>query len=132
MHVTIDHSYSRIIGPKGEFARIRVGFAPTANGDRVDFLDQSSAEELPREYTSGIEAAVREQLSRAAFASCPLVGVIVTLEGGAYHDIDSSHSAFEAAARGAVDKLALSDAVLWPPHGPDSPSAAGAYAYPNA
>ncbi|MDP3802402.1 hypothetical protein [Brevundimonas sp.] len=121
--VSIDHTLSRIIGPKGEFARIRIAFAPRAHGDHIDFVDQSSSDTIPDEYRSGIEGAVRERLSAAAFASCPLVGAVVTLEGGAYHDVDSSHSAFVAAARGAVDKLALSDAIAWPPD--DEPPASG-------
>ncbi len=125
--VTIDHTYSRIIGPKGEFARIRIAFEPTVGDDNIDFADRSAVE-LPGEYTSGIEDAVRVALSEGAFKGCPLVGVTATLEGGAYHDVDSGRAEFDAAARGAVEKLALSAAIIWPPNDPRFPQAAAARA----
>ncbi len=61
---------------------------------------------VPREYSSAVEAGVREALEGGVVANYPMVDVKVSAVDGSYHEVDSNEMAFKIAASQTV-KVAL-------------------------
>src|SRR4030095_15710161 len=52
---------------------------------------------IPREYIPSVDAGCQEAMEFGVLAGYPMVDVKVTLQDGAYHDVDSSELAFQIA-----------------------------------
>ena len=68
------------------------------------FENKIATGSLPNEYISGVEAGVKSVLRSGVLAGFPIVDLKVTLIDGAYHEADSSASAFGVASRAALLK----------------------------
>ena len=62
---------------------------------------------MPKEYIPGVDKGVQSVIDAGVLAGFPMVDVKVTLNDGAYHDVDSSVLAFEIAARAAFREGAM-------------------------
>lgn len=102
--VRIDHVHQRIIGPKGEFAKVVIDFAPVKAGTGFSF-ENKAGPAVPSEFVPGVEKGLEFARQNGVRAGFPLIDFTATLVGGAYHDIDSSPRAFQIAAQGAVREL---------------------------
>lgn len=102
--VRIDYVYKRIIGPKGEFAKVVIDFAPAKEGTGFTFENKSGSA-VPSEFVPGVEKGLELARANGVRAGFPLIDFTANLVGGAYHDIDSSPRAFQIAAQGAVREL---------------------------
>ena len=102
--VRVDYAHKRIIGPKGEFARVIIDFAPTEAGVGFKFENMASAS-VPSEYVPSVENGLQIARQNGVLAGFPLIDFTATLIDGAYHDVDSSPRAFQIAAQGAVREL---------------------------
>ena len=116
----VEHSYTykRQTGRGGrgsQFAAVTIIVEPNEPGRGYAFesvLDDT----LPRQYISGVEKGLESVLSSGVVAGFPVVDVKVRLVDGKYHDVDSSASAFEIAARAAFrEALVKGKSVLLEP-----------------
>jgi elongation factor G len=101
-----DYTHKRIFAGQGQFARVKIAFEP--NGQNVDFVFMSKAAggAVPAEYAARVETGLRTMLRAGPFAGFPMIGIRATLMDGAYHDTDSSASAFEIAGRACFKEAA--------------------------
>jgi elongation factor G len=102
--VRIDYVHKRIIGPKGEFAKVVIDFAPVKAGAGFSFENMAGVA-VPSEFLPGVEKGLELARQNGVRAGFPLIDFNATLVNGAYHDIDSSPRAFQSAAQGAVREL---------------------------
>lgn len=102
--VRIDYVHKRIIGPKGEFAKVVIDFAPGKAGTGFIFENKAGST-VPSEFVPGVERGLELARQNGVRAGFPLIDFTATLVDGAYHDIDSSPRAFQIAAQGAVREL---------------------------
>ena len=101
----IDHTHKRQRGGEGEFARVRIQFAPGEPGSGFVFQSRIVGGAVPEEYIPGIEKGLESARQNGLLAGFPMIDFIAVLVDGAFHDIDSSELAFEIAARHAFGEL---------------------------
>ncbi|WP_367714666.1 elongation factor G [Nitratireductor sp. GISD-1A_MAKvit] len=97
----IDYTHKKQSGGSGQFARVKIVFAPNDDGDDFIFDSKIVGGSVPKEYIPGVQKGIESVLSSGPVAGFPMLGVKATLIDGAYHDVDSSVLAFEIAARAA-------------------------------
>ena len=57
---------------------------------------------MPKEYIPSVDQGAQEAMEFGVLAGYPMVDVKVSLEDGAYHDVDSSELAFKIAGNQAL------------------------------
>ncbi|MEM7302313.1 MAG: elongation factor G [Pseudomonadota bacterium] len=99
----VDYTHKKQSGGSGQFARVKIVFAPTTKEEGEDFIFESKivGGNVPKEYIPGVEKGIKSVLDSGPVAGFPMLGVKATLQDGAYHDVDSSVLAFEIASRAA-------------------------------
>jgi len=97
----IDYTHKKQSGGSGQFARVKITFAPNPDGDEFVFESTVVGGNVPKEYIPGVEKGIQSVMDAGPLAGFPMLGVKATLTDGAYHDVDSSVLAFEIAARAA-------------------------------
>jgi elongation factor G len=100
---TVDDSYThkKQTGGSGQFGKIDYIIEPGEAGSGYTFVSKVTGGNVPREYWSAIEKAFGRCMDEGTLAGYPLLDVMFTLEDGAFHAVDSSAMAFEAATRAA-------------------------------
>jgi translation elongation factor EF-G len=112
----VDFTHKKHLGPKYDFARVKIEVRPTPRGTPFAFQNSASKSAVPNEYIPGFETGLTSVLSRGVVAGFPVVDIAVTLVDGAYHEVDSSPHAFEIAARMALrEALTKAGGVLLEP-----------------
>jgi len=116
------HSYThkKQTGGSGQFAKVIIGIAPTGpvvGGEGgYEFVNEVTGGRVPREYIPSVDAGAQDAMQFGVLAGYPMVDVKVTLEDGAYHDVDSSELAFKLAGSMAFKEAARkADPVLLEP-----------------
>jgi elongation factor G len=97
----VDYTHKKQSGGSGQFARVKLTFAPQERGEGFAFENTIVGGSVPKEYIPGVEKGLVSALESGVLAGFPVVDMKVTLTDGAYHDVDSSVLAFEIAARAA-------------------------------
>ncbi len=97
----IGHTYAKLTGASGQFARIVLRFEPVAPGGGYAFENAVVGGAVPREYIGGVTSGLDKARETGVLGGFPVIDLKVTLIDGAYHDVDSSVQAFEAAAGAA-------------------------------
>ncbi|MEM5503185.1 elongation factor G [Ahrensia kielensis] len=97
----IDYTHKKQSGGSGQFARVKIVFAPNEEGEEFKFESKIVGGNIPKEYIPGVEKGIQSVMDAGPVAGFPMLGVKATLLDGAYHDVDSSVLAFEIAARAA-------------------------------
>ncbi|EIM71931.1 elongation factor G [Nitratireductor aquibiodomus RA22] len=97
----IDYTHKKQSGGSGQFARVKIVFAPNTESEEFEFESKIVGGSVPKEYIPGVQKGIESVLSSGPVAGFPMLGVKATLIDGAYHDVDSSVLAFEIAARAA-------------------------------
>ncbi|MEL7496631.1 MAG: elongation factor G [Planctomycetota bacterium] len=111
-----DYKHKKQSGGSGQFAHIKGVIEPfdeeaidedeVAGNKKVSLKDGFMFEEtivsgrIPKQYIPAVEKGMRQSIDRGVLAEYPVVGLRMLLADGAYHDVDSSEMAFQAAARG--------------------------------
>jgi elongation factor G len=72
---------------------------PSESSD-FEFVNRVVGGRIPSEYISSVEKGFRSMLTKGILVGFPIVGLRVVLEDGGAHSVDSSDTAFQAAARG--------------------------------
>ncbi|MFC3994641.1 elongation factor G [Nocardiopsis sediminis] len=98
----VEYTHKKQTGGSGQFGRVIIDLEPIvadADGDSAgyEFVNNISGGRIPREYIPSVDAGCQEAAEFGVLAGYPLVGVKVTLQDGAYHDVDSSELAFKVA-----------------------------------
>mmetsp|Transcript_34623 Transcript_34623/g.67825 ORF Transcript_34623/g.67825 Transcript_34623/m.67825 type:complete len:776 (+) Transcript_34623:52-2379(+) len=98
----IDYTHKKQSGGSGQFARVKIAFAPLAEGaSGFEFVSDIKGGSVPKEYIPGVIKGLESVMNNGIVAGFPLIGISAKLIDGAYHDVDSSVMAFEIAARQA-------------------------------
>jgi len=98
--VTFDYTHKKQTGGAGQFGRVAGILEPYHEGDYL-FVDEIRGGAIPEEYITSCDKGFRACLEKGSLIGFPIVGVKVTINDGAYHPVDSSDNAFQAAAIGA-------------------------------
>jgi elongation factor G len=107
------HSYThkKQTGGSGQFAKVVISIEPsidpeTGAGAGYEFVNNVTGGRVPREYIPSVDQGAQEAMEFGVLAGYPMVDVKVTLEDGAYHDVDSSELAFKIAGNQAFKEAA--------------------------
>ena len=107
------HSYThkKQTGGSGQFAKVLISVEPsidpeTGQGAGYEFVNNVSGGRIPREYIPSVDQGAQDAMEFGVLAGYPMVDVKVTLEDGAYHDVDSSELAFKIAGNQAFKEAA--------------------------
>ncbi|MCC5997119.1 MAG: elongation factor G [Oceanicaulis sp.] len=98
----IDYTHKKQTGGTGQFARVKIRFAPGEPGSGFAFESKIVGGSVPKEYIPGVEKGINSVRENGLMAGFPIIDFTATLVDGAYHDVDSSVLAFEIAARAAM------------------------------
>ncbi len=109
----VNHSYThkKQTGGSGQFAKVVITLGPnidpaTGTGAGYEFVNNVSGGRVPREYIPSVDQGAQDAMEFGVLAGYPMVDVKVTLEDGAYHDVDSSELAFKIAGSAAFKEAA--------------------------
>jgi len=97
----IDYTHKKQTGGSGQFARVKMTFAPAETGEGFVFENKVVGGNIPKEYIPGVEKGLNSSKDTGVLTGFPVIDFKVTLTDGASHDVDSSVLAFEIAARAA-------------------------------
>jgi elongation factor G len=98
--VEVDYTHKKQSGGSGQFARVKIRFAPLAEGG-FQFTNSVVGGSVPREYVPGVEKGIEQAKNSGTIAGFPVIDFEAELIDGASHDVDSSVLAFEIAGRAA-------------------------------
>ncbi|WP_233712142.1 elongation factor G [Kribbella turkmenica] len=97
----VDYTHKKQTGGSGQFGRVIIDIEPTsveAGGEGgYEFVNAVTGGRIPREYIPSVDEGCQEAMEFGVLAGYPMVDVKVTLQDGAYHDVDSSELAFKIA-----------------------------------
>jgi elongation factor G len=111
----IEYTHKKQTGGSGQFARVAVDMKPT-NGGGYEFVNAVTGGRIPREYIPAVDEGIQEAMEFGVLAGYPMVDLQVTLQDGAYHEVDSSEMAFKMAGRMVFREAARkADPVLLEP-----------------
>jgi elongation factor G len=95
-------------GGSGQFAVVKVRFAPDPEADVIAFENDVTGGAVPKEYIPSVEYGMVQAAASGGRLGYPFVHIKATLYDGQAHDVDSSTMAFEAAGALAF-RLATED-----------------------
>ena len=98
----VDYTHKKQTGGTGQFARVKMTIEPNEIGKGNEFSSVIVGGSVPKEYIPGVEKGVRSIWATGMLIGFPMVDMKVTLNDGAFHEVDSSVIAFEIAARAAM------------------------------
>jgi elongation factor G len=102
--VEFDYTHKKQTGGAGQFGRIIGTIEPMAEGT-YEFVNELKGGRIPREFIPSCDKGFQAAMKKGDLIGFPITGVRVTLTDGAYHEVDSSDHAFQAAASGAFRQV---------------------------
>src|SRR5207249_2878314 len=113
----VEYVHKKQTGGSGQFAKVLIDLEPSGgDGGGYEFENKVTGGRIPREYIPAVDAGCQEAMEFGILAGYPLVDVKVTLQDGAYHEVDSSELAFKIAGSMAFKTAARrADPVLMEP-----------------
>jgi elongation factor G len=116
----VSYTHKKQTGGSGQFAKVIISIEPTgpiAGGEGgYEFENAVSGGRVPREYIPSVDQGAQDAMQFGVLAGYQMVDVKVTLEDGAYHDVDSSELAFKLAGSMAFKEAARkADPVILEP-----------------
>jgi elongation factor G len=97
---TFNYTHKKQSGGKGQFGRV-AGFVEPLPADTVqtfEFVDDIAGGTIPRNFIPACEKGFQEAVKEGRLIGFPIVGVRVTINDGAYHDVDSDELSFRTAS----------------------------------
>src|SRR5690606_24561375 len=92
----VEYTHKKQTGGSGQFGRVIIDLERLGGGsDAYEFESKITGGRIPREYIPSVDAGCQEAAEFGVLAGYPMVGVKVTLQDGAYHEVDSSEMAFK-------------------------------------
>ncbi|CAN5905788.1 elongation factor G [soil metagenome] len=107
---TVEHRevYKKQTGGRGKFADIKftvspvdADFVPDAKNGGLQFVNEISGGNIPREFIPAIEKGFRASMVNGVLAGYPVQTMKIELTDGSYHDVDSDALSFEICAKSA-------------------------------
>ncbi len=96
----VDYIHKKQTGGSGQYAKVIIDMEPTGGGDGgYEFVNAVTGGRIPREFIPPVDEGIQEAMEFGILAGYPMVDIKVTLQDGAYHDVDSSEMAFKMAGR---------------------------------
>lgn len=95
-----NYTHKKQTGGSGQFGKV-AGFIEPLPADAAmsyEFVDEITGGSIPREFIPACDKGFQEAIKEGRLIGFPIVGVRVTINDGAYHDVDSSEQAFKTAA----------------------------------
>jgi len=95
-----NYTHKKQTGGSGQFGRV-AGFIEPLPADAVqtyEFVDEVTGGAIPREFIGACDKGFQEAVKEGRLIGFPIVGVRVTINDGASHDVDSSENAFKTAS----------------------------------
>ena len=112
----VEYTHKKQTGGSGQFGRVIIDVEPLTGEGTYEFVNAVTGGRIPREYIPSVDAGCQEAMENGVLAGYPMVDVKVTLQDGAYHDVDSSELAFKIAGSMAFKEAARkAGAVLLEP-----------------
>jgi len=102
--IEVEERFVKQAGGRGQYGHVRLRLEPLERGSGIQFECTAKEEDVPKEYRSAIESALRATLTNGPVAGYPLTDIGTTLFGGSFHPVDSSEIAFRAATSEALRK----------------------------
>lgn len=102
----VDYTHRKQTGGAGQFGKVVMDLEPSGEGGGYEFVNHITGGRIPREYIPSVDAGCQEAAELGVLAGYPLVDVKVTLQDGAYHEVDSSELAFKVAGSMAFKEAA--------------------------
>ncbi len=104
----VEYTHKKQTGGSGQFGRVIIDVEPTGGEGEggYEFVNAITGGRIPREYIPSVDEGCQEAMEFGILAGYPLVDVKVTLQDGAYHDVDSSELAFKIAGSMAFKEAA--------------------------
>jgi elongation factor G len=102
--VEFDYTHKKQTGGAGQFGRVIGAIEPLAEGT-YEFVNEVRGGRIPREFIPACDKGFQAAVKKGDLIGFPITGVRVTLTDGAYHEVDSSDHAFQAAAIGAFRQV---------------------------
>lgn len=112
-----NYTHKKQTGGSGQYGRVAGYMEPIAEGDE-DFIfdNQIKGGLIPTNFIPACEKGFQLSMAKGPKMEFPVTGVRVVINDGAYHAVDSSEMAFQAAARGAFrEGYAKAKAVIQEP-----------------
>jgi len=95
-----DYTHKKQTGGAGQYGRV-VGYVEPYEGD-FEFVNEIRGGTIPAEFIPAVEKGFRAAMQKGRLIGFPVTGLRVVLDDGAFHAVDSSDNAFQAAGRGAM------------------------------
>ena len=95
------YTHKKQSGGSGQYGKIDYTIAPGEANTGFTFTTSVVGGSVPKEFYPAIEKGFRSMMSTGTLAGFPVLDVVIDLNDGAFHAVDSSAIAFEIAAKGA-------------------------------
>ena len=93
----VEYTHKKQSGGSGQYGKVIISLEPQAAGKGYEFVNAVTGGRIPKEYIPAVDAGIREAMQFGVLAGYPVEDIKVTLNDGAYHDVDSSELAFKIA-----------------------------------
>jgi len=95
------YTHKKQSGGAGQFGKLDYTIEPGETGSGYVFESTVTGGNVPKEYFPAVEKGFQSLMEEGVLAGYPCTDIKFTITDGAYHAVDSSAMAFEAAAKGA-------------------------------
>jgi elongation factor G len=97
---TFNYTHKKQSGGKGQFARVAGHIEPLPADAAVnyEFVDDVVGGVIPRNFIPACDKGFQEAIKEGRLIGFPIVGVRVSIDDGAYHDVDSDELSFKTAS----------------------------------
>jgi len=100
-----NYIHKKQTGGAGQFGRV-AGFIEPTN-EEFEFINKIVGGKIPTQYIPAVEKGFKLSMEKGPKMEYPVTGISCTINDGAYHAVDSSEMAFQAAGRGAFREAYL-------------------------
>ena len=93
----VDYVHKKQSGGSGQYAKVIIDLEPLEPGSGYEFVNGVTGGRIPKEYIPAVDEGIQDAMQFGVLAGYPVEDIKVTLQDGAYHDVDSSELAFRIA-----------------------------------
>jgi elongation factor G len=93
----VEYTHKKQSGGSGQYGRVIIDLEPQEAGSGYEFVNAVTGGRIPKEYIPAVDEGIQDAMQFGVLAGYPVEDIKVTLQDGAYHDVDSSELAFKIA-----------------------------------
>ncbi len=110
-----NYTHKKQTGGAGQYGRV-AGYLEPASDEDFIFENKITRGSIPTQFISACEKGFKQSLAKGPKMGLPVTGIKVVINDGASHSVDSSETAFMAAAKGAFrEGYAKAKAIILEP-----------------